>query len=220
MNKFLVRKVNNFYNTSETAKLCRQYLQKFALQNYKLHHLAFRSITNQHYQNLKQELIHTGYTEMEHLWIPQHSTKEIEKSASWFEHDVLPRVFLSFAHCNEKHFSVMNNKNLTEEEKYSELEALGDEYVPWVYKWGDEVSHISVDMSEYLDFEERIEEMKNDLWLEMNNKRELYKTSSNDEKILIKCGTLPEIYQGVPKGAVEFVDRDIYKEIPFYLWQT
>ena len=205
MNKFLQNKLTSYFNTSNTPDLCMKYLRlNYPLNKVNLDHLAFRSIAIEDYHRIKNEILNNGYTKQETFEIPQIKETDIKKTATWFKHHELPRIFLSYGELTYQHQLIVESC-FPDDMKYKYLTELGDDYPAWTYMWKDEINHVAIDMSNYDNFKRNIKKMQRDLSLKMNDKNGLYQVSK--DKLLIQCSTKADIYHDVPKNYIEFVKR-------------
>lgn len=205
MNKFLKNKLANYYKTSNTPDLCMKYLRlNYPLNKVNIDHLAFRSITIEDNLRIKYNILDNGYIQQETFEIPQHKPTDIVKTATWFSHQELPRIFLSYGQPTRLHLEIIESC-FPDDMKYEYLINLGDDYPAWTYMWNDEINHIALNMSYYNNFFGTIEMMASELNLEMNDKNGLFQISK--DKLLVQCSTKAELHHNIPKNYIEFVKR-------------
>ncbi len=207
MNKFLKNKLSNYFNTSKTPDLCMKYLKlNYPLHTLKYDHMAFRSIKHTDFEKLSNVIIESGFEKVENISIPCRRKTDMNKYAVWFKNEQfeVPRIFLSRCYTTMYHDGIMDSEYKLKR-KIRKLNKLGDDYIPWTFLFADEINHLAIDMSEYENFEETIEQMAKDLDLEMNDQNGLFQVSKDGN--LIQCSTKADLHKGYPKNYIEFVKR-------------
>ena len=205
MNKFLKNKLANYYKTSKTPYLCMKYLRlNHPLNNVNIDHIAFRSIAIEDNLRIKYEILENGYKQQETFEIPQIKSTDIVKTATWFKHHELPRIFLSYGELTHQHKEIIESC-FPDDMKYQYLIDLGDDYPAWTYIWNNEINHVALNMSYYDNFFDIIKRMNSELNLEMNNKNGIYQISKDGN--LIQCSTKADYHCNIPKNYIEFVKR-------------
>ena len=208
MSKFIFDKLTNYFHTSRTPQKCINYLTKLNKgQKIKYDHMAFRSIYQDKFLNIIDQVENAGYKNMKDLIdIPVKNDLDARKFAHWFknEGELIPRVFLSFGIMTDEQRAIINSK-LNDNIKLHKLKENGDDYISWTHLYDDEINHVAVDLSHIEDFENFIYKMANDLNLEMNDSQGLFQVSA--DKKLIQCSTKSDYWNGERKNYIEFVKR-------------
>lgn len=207
MNNFLIKRIQNYFDTSITPARCIEYLGK--IKPIKYDHMAFRTINKEDFTKLSKIILSARYKRMdETIEIPLKNKSNCYKYAHWFKNEnyLVPRIFLSQAYMDMYYSNIVNSNYYSKEIKIQKLQEKSDDYILWTYLHGDEINHLAVDMSDYPDFEERIYQMAKDLDLEMNDSAGLFQVS--EDKKLIQCSTKADkLENGQRKNYIEFVKR-------------